>query len=333
MQENNLSDQDVSRTQIIDTGSNTKLLNDDDTSIHIDAEQVLETILLEDISLPHWKLPCGKSMSCIEGYHKTDEYHTTEDYSSSRETIHLLKRSRSFAPIGIGIADDEDSFKINTKSSVIFRNSLRWSILERVDDKIEEIECEQNENVPVCRICHGSTEDLQYLCECKGTMGPVHAECLSHWLSESGRSCCEICNVRYKVKRILKRPIMETLKGWLFNVVKNNQVFIILSWLMAITPIVLLSSAVCVFCLKQIFLTHNQVRDVHPTLAFFTFTCSVTLVVWYYDMLFMITKAYFENWYLYYLRDHEVEIIIPNTSGRSYTMEYTNGHAVRNRRS
>lgn len=144
MQENNLSDQDVSRTQIIDTGSNTKLLNDDDTSIHIDAEQVLETILLEDISLPHWKLPCGKSMSCIEGYHKTDEYHTTEDYSSSRETIHLLKRSRSFAPIGIGI--DEDSFKINTKSSVIFRNSLRWSILERVDDKIEEIECEQNEN-------------------------------------------------------------------------------------------------------------------------------------------------------------------------------------------
>lgn len=146
MQENNLSDQDVSRTQIIVTGSNTKLLNDDDTSIHIDSEQVLETILLDEISLPHWKLPCGKSTSCIERYHKTDEYYTTEDYSSSRETIHLLKRSRSFAPIGIGIADDEDCFKINTKSSVIFRNSLRWSILERVDDKIEEIECEQNEN-------------------------------------------------------------------------------------------------------------------------------------------------------------------------------------------
>lgn len=55
-------------------------------------------------------------------------------------------------------------------------------------------------------------------------MGLVHAECLTHWLTESGRSCCEICNFQYKFKRSLRRPFMHTLGGWLFKVVEDNQV-------------------------------------------------------------------------------------------------------------
>jgi E3 ubiquitin-protein ligase DOA10 len=61
-------------------------------------------------------------------------------------------------------------------------------------------------NTQVCRICY-STGDLQSLitpCECSGTMGILHQNCLERWLEISNTSKCEICQHEFEVIRYPK---------------------------------------------------------------------------------------------------------------------------------
>jgi hypothetical protein len=54
---------------------------------------------------------------------------------------------------------------------------------------------------PICRIClsAGSAEqELIQPCACAGTVGYVHAACLTAWVQEKGSLTCEICQQHYK---------------------------------------------------------------------------------------------------------------------------------------
>lgn len=50
-----------------------------------------------------------------------------------------------------------------------------------------------------CRICleEGNTTSV---CDCKGTHGQVHLECVRKWVEHSGKTECEICHVEYRPK-------------------------------------------------------------------------------------------------------------------------------------
>lgn len=50
-----------------------------------------------------------------------------------------------------------------------------------------------------CRICFSgdNLEQLQSLCNCKGTLKYVHPTCHKRWLSESNRTTCEVCRFVY----------------------------------------------------------------------------------------------------------------------------------------
>lgn len=66
--------------------------------------------------------------------------------------------------------------------------------------------CWRINNSDVCRICY-STGDLQSLinpCECSGTMGILHQNCLEHWLEVSNTTQCEICHHEFQVVRYPK---------------------------------------------------------------------------------------------------------------------------------
>ena len=66
--------------------------------------------------------------------------------------------------------------------------------------------CFRNENLQICRICY-STGDLQSLiapCECSGTMGILHQNCLERWLEISNTTKCEICQHEFEVIRYPK---------------------------------------------------------------------------------------------------------------------------------
>jgi hypothetical protein len=57
----------------------------------------------------------------------------------------------------------------------------------------------------ICRICHGDgpAADFIHPCACSGSMGHVHAACLSRWRSIatniSARTRCEQCNFHYRI--------------------------------------------------------------------------------------------------------------------------------------
>lgn len=79
-----------------------------------------------------------------------------------------------------------------------------------------------NEDI-MCRICHGGnslTVELGALissCACRGTVGRVHVKCLERWLTESGKSRCELCGTRYTTRRVHKYGFPKALVMWFLS--------------------------------------------------------------------------------------------------------------------
>ena len=59
----------------------------------------------------------------------------------------------------------------------------------------------------VCRICYESEGILIQPCDCKGSTGNVHKECLEKWINVSKRRDCEICHFEYDIIEE-KQPLM-----------------------------------------------------------------------------------------------------------------------------
>ncbi|XP_029825455.1 E3 ubiquitin-protein ligase MARCHF3-like [Ixodes scapularis] len=60
--------------------------------------------------------------------------------------------------------------------------------------------------VSMCRICFRGARagNLLSPCNCKGTIGLVHKECLEEWLSRRNTDECNICSFQFKVERTPK---------------------------------------------------------------------------------------------------------------------------------
>lgn len=75
----------------------------------------------------------------------------------------------------------------------------------------------------MCRICHGGdrlTAELGRLisaCSCRGTVGRVHVKCLERWLTESGKSRCELCGTRYVTQRVHRYGVPRALIMWILS--------------------------------------------------------------------------------------------------------------------
>lgn len=100
---------------------------------------------------------------------------------------------------------------------------------------------EEEEEKPICRICHCSSDDLEsgsqaetkekfnhhrqsnsdlskldlddpfFLitpCFCTGTLQFVHHKCLQHWIRSSNHKYCELCKYNFKLK-IKNKPLYQ----------------------------------------------------------------------------------------------------------------------------
>lgn len=92
------------------------------------------------------------------------------------------------------------------------------------DNAPEEIVEVSNHSLDeMCRICHGGdmlvTEfgPMISACACRGTVGRVHVKCLERWLTESGKSRCELCSTRYATTRVHKYGVPRALVMWLLS--------------------------------------------------------------------------------------------------------------------
>lgn len=72
-------------------------------------------------------------------------------------------------------------------------------------------------NSQFCRICRESESKgaLVTVCQCKGTMGVVHLNCLEVWLDEKGIESCELCRFQYSTFKTPKYRLLPSFHVWL----------------------------------------------------------------------------------------------------------------------
>ncbi|CAF0931493.1 unnamed protein product [Rotaria sp. Silwood1] len=114
-------------------------------------------------------------------------------------------------------------------------------IINNEENSLNEQDKNETGNLQVCRICY-STGDLQSLiapCQCSGTMGILHQNCLERWLEISNTTKCEICQHEYEVIRypkslfyFLRNPLHPSDIRYLINdIILFIFLTTIISWL------------------------------------------------------------------------------------------------------
>jgi len=94
--------------------------------------------------------------------------------------------------------------------------------------------------IKICKFCYESEGELFEVCNCKGTNGYIHKECLHNWqlktiLNQSTHpdqqvnsdTICNVCNSEYKIKYKTRNEIMSELTGEeIIQQIKLGYVFI-----------------------------------------------------------------------------------------------------------
>ena len=68
-------------------------------------------------------------------------------------------------------------------------------------DSILSNESNESNDSYKCRICYDKVNNPLDFCNCDGSIGYIHFNCLKKWIKENNYSdTCEICHSRYKLK-------------------------------------------------------------------------------------------------------------------------------------
>uniref|UniRef100_A0A5S6Q999 RING-CH-type domain-containing protein n=1 Tax=Trichuris muris TaxID=70415 RepID=A0A5S6Q999_TRIMR len=170
--------------------------------------------------------------------------------------------------------------------------------------------CEKNtyDGMAVCRICHGSELSsptkgvpLLSLCNCRGTMGLCHLECLETWLSSANSNMCEICKFQYVTERKPK-PLTEFLLHPGSVSARRNLVSDFICFLI-LTPLAISSTWLCVsgaLYYARLGLQHVEVPGLICLAAFLI----ITYMIW-----FTITLRYHTRlWQEWRKQNHTVHV-------------------------
>ena len=57
-------------------------------------------------------------------------------------------------------------------------------------------------SVPICRICHCSSDEEELIrpCRCSGSVAHAHKSCIRKWIISSTNVACELCNYEFRTK-------------------------------------------------------------------------------------------------------------------------------------
>lgn len=119
------------------------------------------------------------------------------------------------------------SANMNEWNEIHNRSEIEIQITQQVVDVGENTEEEErtsnNSLEDMCRICHSGEAvsadlgDLLSACSCRGTIGRVHVKCLEHWLTESGKSRCELCGTKYVTRRVHRFGVLKAMIIWVLS--------------------------------------------------------------------------------------------------------------------
>ncbi|XP_023944690.2 E3 ubiquitin-protein ligase MARCHF2 [Bicyclus anynana] len=161
----------------------------------------------------------------------------------------------------------------------------------------------------MCRICHsGEASSLELgrlisACSCRGTVGRVHVKCLERWLTESGKSRCELCGTKYVTKRVHKFGIIKALAMWILS---NNSKHMIVDFfgIMIMTPIAVIAAGLTGRTFAGL-MEQNQMTP-WPLASTFILAC-MTLVCYYCWIVSALTRHAL-GWWIWYRSHYEVRL-------------------------
>ncbi|XP_026322254.1 uncharacterized protein LOC113231926 isoform X2 [Hyposmocoma kahamanoa] len=161
----------------------------------------------------------------------------------------------------------------------------------------------------MCRICHGGealSPDLGQLvsaCSCRGTVGRVHVKCLERWLTESGKSRCELCGTRYVTRRVHRYGVPRALVMWILS--QNAKQMVDSLGIMLMSPLAVLAA-----WLSGRTLAGLMTQDIHVTpwpLAS-TFVLACMTLVCYYCWIVSAATRHALGWWIWYRSQYEVRL-------------------------
>ncbi|KAF9408013.1 hypothetical protein HW555_012158 [Spodoptera exigua] len=180
-------------------------------------------------------------------------------------------------------------------------------------DTYEEVERTSNHSSDdMCRICHGGeslSPELGRLisaCSCRGTVGRVHVKCLERWLTESGKSRCELCGTRYATRRVHRYGVPRALVMWVLSQ-NAKQLLVDSLGIMLMSPLAVLAAWLSGRTLAGLM---TQEGHVTPWPLASTFVLACMTLVCYYCWIVSAATRHALGWWIWYRSQYEVRLQI-----------------------
>ncbi|XP_035439140.2 uncharacterized protein LOC118268671 isoform X1 [Spodoptera frugiperda] len=182
-----------------------------------------------------------------------------------------------------------------------------------VINTFEEVERTSNHSLDdMCRICHGGeslSPELGRLisaCSCRGTVGRVHVKCLERWLTESGKSRCELCGTRYATRRVHRYGVPRALVMWVLSQ-NAKQLMVDSLGIMLMSPLAVLAAWLSGRTLAGLM---TQESHVTPWPLASTFVLACMTLVCYYCWIVSAATRHALGWWIWYRSQYEVRLQI-----------------------
>ncbi|CAK1546225.1 unnamed protein product [Leptosia nina] len=242
-----------------------------------------------------------------------DKFPTRRDKHPRQHRIKV--RSPKRKPLVIEKVDNKRSVGI---SSIDWNEEAAEMEIPAVKDETEVIENSEEERPSsysmddMCRICHGGeslSSDLGQLisaCSCRGTVGRVHVKCLERWLTESGKSRCELCGTRYATRRVHKYGILKALVMWILSQ-NAKQLMVDSLGIMLMSPLAVLAAWLSGRTLAGLM---TQEAHITPWPLASTFVLACMTLVCYYCWIVSAATRHALGWWIWYRSQYEVRLTL-----------------------
>ncbi|XP_075972054.1 uncharacterized protein LOC142973906 [Anticarsia gemmatalis] len=195
--------------------------------------------------------------------------------------------------------------------------AINWEeeyVVENVESLVEPVDDDERPSThsldDMCRICHGGdslTSELGRLisaCSCRGTVGRVHVKCLERWLTESGKSRCELCGTRYATRRVHRYGVPRALVMWILSQ-NAKQLMVDSLGIMLMSPLAVLAAWLSGRTLAGLM---TQESHVTPWPLASTFVLACMTLVCYYCWIVSAATRHALGWWIWYRSQYEVRL-------------------------
>ncbi|KAF9407580.1 hypothetical protein HW555_012449 [Spodoptera exigua] len=253
----------------------------------------------------------------IEAQKKSNERHSSRRDKHPRQHRVKVRSPKRRVPI---IEQQNKAVDSNKRSAGT--TTIDWDIelevcgsnnVTNIIDTYEEVERTSNHSSDdMCRICHGGeslSPELGRLisaCSCRGTVGRVHVKCLERWLTESGKSRCELCGTRYATRRVHRYGVPRALVMWVLSQ-NAKQLLVDSLGIMLMSPLAVLAAWLSGRTLAGLM---TQEGHVTPWPLASTFVLACMTLVCYYCWIVSAATRHALGWWIWYRSQYEVRLQI-----------------------